>query len=193
MPDRLITQPCASAAPRSDRRGRCSPASRDGPPARDGRRGPRPRAREADVQRSQIGLPLLERARPGDGGGQEAVVQNPTHRELDRRHAARLGMLLDRLRDHELSSRHSVCRMRLSPRAARVPCCGAIAGRVFAGEHAACQRRLGGDAEPVIAAGRQMLDLRHAVHRVVIGLADDRPVDAEFIAEPQISATRQEA
>src|SRR3712207_8444690 len=33
------------------------------------------------------------------------------------------------------------------------------------------------------AAGRQVLDLGHAVHGVVVGLADDRPVDAESVAD----------
>ncbi len=56
-------------------------------------------------------------------------------------------------------------------------------GRVFAGQHAARQRAIGDDAEPVIAAGRKVLDLRHAVHRVVIGLARHRAVDAEPVAD----------
>src|SRR3712207_1357919 len=33
------------------------------------------------------------------------------------------------------------------------------------------------------AAGRQVLDLGHAVHGVVVGLADHRPVDAEAVAD----------
>src|SRR5439155_14513668 len=56
-------------------------------------------------------------------------------------------------------------------------------GCVFAGQHAARQRAIGHDAEAVIAAGREVFDLRHAVHGVVIGLADDRAVDAVAIAD----------
>ncbi len=67
------------------------------------------------------------------------------------------------------------------------PGAGVLVGRgigaVFAGQHAARQRAVGHDAEAVIAAGRKVLDLGHAVHRVVIGLADDRAVDAEPVAD----------
>ena len=57
------------------------------------------------------------------------------------------------------------------------------AGRVFAGEHAARQRAVGHDADAVVIAGRQDLDLGHAVHRVVVGLADDRLRHAEVGAQ----------
>ena len=73
--------------------------------------------------------------------------------------------------------------MRLSLRPARVSLSGGGVGRVFAGQHAARQRAVGHDAEAVIAAGRKMLDLGHAVHGVVIGLADDRAVDADVVAD----------
>ena len=56
-------------------------------------------------------------------------------------------------------------------------------GGVFAGQHAARQRAIGHDAEAVVIAGRKMLDLGHAVHRIVIGLADHRAVDAEAVAD----------
>src|ERR1700745_2189996 len=64
------------------------------------------------------------------------------------------------------SGRHSVCIMRGSLRPARVLAGGGI-GRVFAGQDAARQRAVGHDAEPVVTAGRKMLDLGHAVHRIV--------------------------
>ena len=73
--------------------------------------------------------------------------------------------------------------MRVSLRPARVSLLGRRVGTVFAGQHAARQRAVRHDAETVIAAGREMLDLGHAVHCVVIGLADHRPVDAEAIAD----------
>ena len=56
-------------------------------------------------------------------------------------------------------------------------------GAVLAGQHAPRQRAIGHDAEAVIAAGRKMLDLGHPVHRVVIGLAGDRAIDAEPVAD----------
>ena len=73
--------------------------------------------------------------------------------------------------------------MRVSARPARVSLSAAAGWIVLAGQHAARQRAVGHDAEAVIAAGRQMLDLGHAVHGVVIGLADDRAVDAELVAD----------
>src|SRR3989442_7675659 len=45
------------------------------------------------------------------------------------------------------------------------------------------QRAIGHDAEAVIAAGGEVLDLGHAVHGVVIGLADDRAIDAVIVAD----------
>src|SRR5581483_10307160 len=45
------------------------------------------------------------------------------------------------------------------------------------------QGAIGYDAEAVITAGRKMLDLGHAVHRVIIGLARHRAVDAEPVAD----------
>src|ERR1700694_1347609 len=60
---------------------------------------------------------------------------------------------------------------------------GRSIGAVFSGQHAARQRAIGYDAEAIIIAGRKMLDLGHAVHRIVIGLADDRAVDAKAIAD----------
>src|SRR3569832_925880 len=54
---------------------------------------------------------------------------------------------------------------------------------VLAGEHATRQGAVGHDAEAVIAAGRKVLDLGHAVHGVVIGLADDRAIDAIVVAD----------
>src|SRR4051812_37877766 len=64
---------------------------------------------------------------------------------------------------------------------------GVLVGRgvrhVLAGQHAARQRAVGYDAEAVIAAGREVLDLGHAVHRVVVGLADDRTIDAVVVAD----------
>src|SRR3546814_1104873 len=52
-----------------------------------------------------------------------------------------------------------------------------LAGLVLAGEHATRQRAVGHDAEAVVLAGRQDLDLRQAVHGVVVGLADNGAVD----------------
>ncbi len=69
---------------------------------------------------------------------------------------------------------------------------GGGVGLVLARQHAARQRAIGHDAEAVIAAGREVLDFGHAVHGVVIGLADDRAIDAVPVAQIlQISATRQ--
>ena len=73
--------------------------------------------------------------------------------------------------------------MRVSLRPARVALVGRCVRAVFAGQHAARKRAIGHDAEAVITAGREVLDFGHAVHRVVIGLADDRAVDAEVIAD----------
>ena len=47
------------------------------------------------------------------------------------------------------------------------------ARRVLAGQHAARHRRVGRDAEAVVVARRQHLDLGHAVQQVVVRLADD--------------------
>src|SRR6266705_666895 len=60
---------------------------------------------------------------------------------------------------------------------------GRRVGTVFAGQHAARQRAVGHEAEAVETAGREVLHFGHAVHRIVIGLADDRAIDAEAIAD----------
>ena len=54
---------------------------------------------------------------------------------------------------------------------ARVARCRAV-DRVLAGQHATRDRRVGRDADAVMIAGGQDLDLRHAVQQVVVGLAD---------------------
>ena len=54
---------------------------------------------------------------------------------------------------------------------------------VLAGEHAARQRAVADHAQAVMGARRQMLGFRHAVHGVVIRLADDRAIDPETIAQ----------
>ena len=56
-------------------------------------------------------------------------------------------------------------------------------GLVLAAEHAARQRAVGHDAEPIKGGRRQLLDLGHAVHRVVIGLAHHRPGDPQAIGD----------
>ena len=72
------------------------------------------------------------------------------------------------------SSRNSVSIIRRSLRAPRESSGACAAGRVLAGQHAARERRIRRDADAVVIAGRQDLDLGHPVQQVVVGLADDR-------------------
>src|SRR3546814_4130865 len=73
--------------------------------------------------------------------------------------------------------------MRISDWSSDVCSSDLLAGLVLAGEHATRQRAVGHDAEAVVLAGRQDLDLRQAVHGVVVGLADNGAVDAGFAGE----------
>ena len=56
------------------------------------------------------------------------------------------------------------------------------AGHVLAREYAAGERAVGNDADAVVVARGQDLDLGHAVHGVVVGLADDGPRHAQVSA-----------
>ena len=104
----------------------------------------------------------------------------------------RLGMLADRLGDLQRLG------AQLGLQHALVLAGGAAAGwrrrvrAVLGGQHAAGERAVGHDAEAVMRRGRDLLDLGLAVHGVVVGLADHRPVDAASSQSRQISAMRQQ-
>ena len=55
-----------------------------------------------------------------------------------------------------------------------------LTGQVFAREHAARHRAVRGDAHAMVGAGRQYLDLGHAIEQVVVGLAHHRPRHAHL-------------
>ncbi len=138
---------------------------------------------EAIGERADIVLPLSLGARPGDGASDEAVIEHPGERELPGRDALRAGVgghglgdvqaLLAPLRLHHAP---------VLPPGARA-LLGRHAGAVFPGQHAARERAVGEDAEPELPAGRQVLHFGHAVQRVVVGLADHRPVDSGLVAQ----------
>src|SRR5215831_20384768 len=50
---------------------------------------------ELVLERAEIVLPLLERARAGDGASDQRIVEHPSDRELAGRDSARLGVALD--------------------------------------------------------------------------------------------------
>lgn len=60
---------------------------------------------------------------------------------------------------------------------------GRRVGIVFAGQDAAGERRVAEHAQTVEGAGRQLLGLRGAVERMIVGLACDRPADAHPVAQ----------
>jgi hypothetical protein len=135
------------------------------------------------AQRAEIAFPLRFGAGAGDHRAHDRVGQDPVDGEADRRAAARLGVALDRLGHRqrfrpELRLHHAAV-LAAGP-GRRV---GSRLGDVFAGEHAPGQRAVRHDAQAVVGAGGQVLDLRHAVHGVVVRLADDRPRHVEEPAE----------
>ena len=73
--------------------------------------------------------------------------------------------------------------MRLSARPGARILRGLRARLVLAGEHAARERRIAHHAEPVVGAGRKLLDFGDAIERVIIGLVHDRPIDAHLVAQ----------
>ena len=124
--------------------------------------------------RADVVLPLLQRARTRDHGGDDAVRPQPRQREL-RQRAARLRRVdAQRLRDligflPQFGFHHPPVAAR-SPRSFgdRSP------GQVLAGEDAARDRRVRRDAKAIVVACRQDLHFGDPVEQVVIGLAHHR-------------------
>jgi hypothetical protein len=143
------------------------------------------------IERAEVVLPLGEGARAGDDRAHRAVRQHPGGGEMRRRDALLLAVRLQRLRGAqrllaELGLHHP-----------RVAAAGAGAGgrrrarRVLGGEHAAGDRAVGHDADAVMQARRQHLDLGLPVEQVVVRLADDRPGMPSCLAPCTASAIRQ--
>lgn len=136
------------------------------------------------LQRPPVLLPLRQSARPADHAGDDAIGQHPGEGELPGREAALLRVRLQRLGDHE----RLLPELRLHHPLVLAPGAGVgrrlHAGQVLARQHAPGDGAVGHDADPVVGAGREDLDLGHAVERVVVGLADDGPGHAQLIAEP---------
>ena len=135
------------------------------------------------LERSQVLGPLLERARPGQYRRDDAVIEHPVERKLPCAHAALFGVRLECLRDGEgllaeLGLHHAL----VFASCARVRG-GCLARRIFAGEHAARERTVRHHTQAVAGAGRQDLGFRHAVHRIVDGLAYDRRGYTQLVAQ----------
>ena len=135
------------------------------------------------VERAQVLVPLFLGARARQYGTDQRVGEHPVERELPGGHAARLGAGLDGLSalegfGAELALHHALV---LAPGAGLGR--RRLARRVLAGQHPARQRAVGHDADAVVAAGRQHLDLGHAVHGVVVGLGGHGTVDAQVVAQ----------
>lgn len=138
---------------------------------------------EGVIERADVAVPLLLGAGTGNHRRDEGGVQHPGDRELSGGDALLLRVSLDLLREAQRSwPPFGLHHAGVVAACARLLVGGCIR-LVLAGEHAARQGAIGHDAETVIGTGGEVLDLRHAVHGVVVRLAHRGSIDAEPVAD----------